>query len=1142
MKNAKKIIAFLMALTLLVSTIQMPVMAATTKKATIKTVSIVKPETKTLVLKAKKSYQLKTKVTVNGKISKKVTYKSSNEKVATVSKNGKIKALKKGKTTITVRSKVNKKKKTTLKVIVGTPVKSVKLNKSKVKTQVGKKVKLKATVSPKKSSVKGVKFTSSNKKVATVSKKGVVTCKKAGKVTITATAKDGSAKKAKCTITIKKKKTEPSNKPVTPNKPGTPNKPVTPNKPDDKDDQDNKGDEDNKLSYDGYNLKWEDDFDGDALNEDDWNYEEHAPGWVNSELQAYVKSDQNVYVKDGKLVIQPVKTKNEDGSYSITSGRINTQGKHDFTYGLFEVRAKVPSGKGFLPAFWMMPTDENLYGQWPRCGEIDAMEVMGQETDKVYGTIHYGSPHAEKQGTYTLENGNFADEYHTFSCDWQPGKITWYVDGIKYHETSDWFTAVEGETEVAYPAPFDQPFYMILNLAVGGSWVGYPDDDADYINTQSYSIDYVKVYQKDSYNEDVEKPVNEVIIRDPDANGNYVNNGDFAKTEDLTDDIDWKFLTTLEGEGNAVIKNKAIEIHTDKAGTVDYSIQLVQPSIPAEKGGEYTVTFDAWADEARTMKVDVSAPDRSYKRYLNDTVVDLTTEKQTYTYTYTMTDKPDANARLEFNFGATDSTATVYITNVSIKKTAQKEIDNSKKPLSDGNYIYNGGFQEGKNRLGDWTVTNNCQAVVSVTGLADGRRLMVKADTKNKADVILSQDGLPLNVETEYALSFDAQADTDMQLDVVIAGETFTADVTTDKQTFNYVFKTPEELTDAFKTITYFLGNKGTIYLDNVRVVENTLIKNGSFKAGFSGYEVYAEGSTDVSYVVDSQTEDCAADFTIKDTGAQDWMIQLKQNNISLEEGQWYRLSLKAKSDMNRKLMVALQRDGSSDDDWTPYSGSKTVDLTDEYQSIVVEFKMKNKSDPRTILSISMGAVGGVQIKQQHRICIDDIILEKIDAPKVDETESDVNLIKNADFSEGDNGLSNWEGGIMGDAVGTQTVDKGVITYELSDVGTADWNVQLKQTGLALENGKTYEASITLKSTEARTVLLNFMSNTYKWYGGETIVLPKNEEVVKTITFTMNEETDTDAGFFLSMGKIADVDTPASTITVSNISLKKLAE
>ena len=597
---------------------------------------------------------------------------------------------------------------------------------------------------------------------------------------------------------------------------------------------------------------------------------------------------------------------------------------------------------------------------------------------------------------------------------------------------------------------------MILNLAVGGSWVGYPDDDADYINTQSYSIDYVKVYQKDSYNEDVEKPVNEVIIRDPDANGNYVNNGDFAKTEDLTDDIDWKFLTALEGEGNAVIKNKAIEIHTDKAGTVDYSIQLVQPSIPAEKGGEYTVTFDAWADEARTMKVDVSAPDRSYKRYLNDTVVDLTTEKQTYTYTYTMTDKPDANARLEFNFGATDSTATVYITNVSIKKTAQKEIDNSKKPLSDGNYIYNGGFQEGKNRLGDWTVTNNCQAVVSVTGLADGRRLMVKADTKNKADVILSQDGLPLNVETEYALSFDAQADTDMQLDVVIAGETFTADVTTDKQTFNYVFKTPEELTDAFKTITYFLGNKGTIYLDNVRVVENTLIKNGSFKAGFSGYEVYAEGSTDVSYVVDSQTEDYAADFTIKDTGAQDWMIQLKQNNISLEEGQWYRLSLKAKSDMNRKLMVALQRDGSSDDDWTPYSGSKTVDLTDEYQSIVVEFKMKNKSDPRTILSISMGAVGDVQIKQQHRICIDDIILEKIDAPKVDETESDVNLIKNADFSEGDNGLSNWEGGIMGDAVGTQTVDKGVITYELSDAGTADWNVQLKQMGLALENGNPF--------------------------------------------------------------------------------------
>ena len=220
-----------------------------------------------------------------------------------------------------------------------------------------------------------------------------------------------------------------------------------------------------ELLKEGYQLKWQDNFDGDTLNRADWNVELHKKGWVNEEWQAYVDSDKNIQVKDGKLLIKPVETVNEDGTKSYTSGRINTQGKHDFKYGYFECRAKVPTGKGYLPAFWMMPTDENLYGQWPKCGEIDIMEVMGQETNKAYGTIHYGEPHDQSQGTYTVDaKDNFADQYHTYACDWEPGKITWYIDGVKYHEESDWFSAKSGQGEVTYPAPFDQPFYMILNL------------------------------------------------------------------------------------------------------------------------------------------------------------------------------------------------------------------------------------------------------------------------------------------------------------------------------------------------------------------------------------------------------------------------------------------------------------------------------------------------------------------------------------------------------------------------------------------------------------------------------------------------------------------------------------------------------
>lgn len=278
-----------------------------------------------------------------------------------------------------------------------------------------------------------------------------------------------------------------------------------------------KAQENNTLSYEGYTKVWGDEFDGDSLNRDDWNVETHEKGWVNCELQEYVDSEENIQVKDGKLVINPVKKvssieSNDAAStkevVSYTSGRISTQNKQTFTYGRFECRAKVPKGQGYLPAFWLMANDENLYGQWPRCGEIDCMEVMGQETNKAYGTVHYGNPHAQSQGTYyTGENeSDFSDDFHVFTCDWEPGKITWYVDGVKYHEENDWYSTTVGQGTLAYPAPFDQPFYIILNLAVGGSWVGNPNDETSFENNP-YEIDYVRVYQKDSYNEDVKRPV-----------------------------------------------------------------------------------------------------------------------------------------------------------------------------------------------------------------------------------------------------------------------------------------------------------------------------------------------------------------------------------------------------------------------------------------------------------------------------------------------------------------------------------------------------------------------------------------------------------------------------------------------------------
>lgn len=184
-----------------------------------------------------------------------------------------------------------------------------------------------------------------------------------------------------------------------------------------------------------------------------------------------MQTAQNIHVDDGKLVLESKGTTKD----SITSGRVNTQGKFDFKYGIAEVSAIVPEGEGFLPAFWLMPTNENLYGEWPRCGEIDAMEVMGKESDLLYGTLHFGNPHSQSQGTYRLPSGQrFSAGYHKFTVEWMPGKIIWYVDGVKYHEESDWYSTTVGAGTASYPAPFDQNFYLILNLAVGNEWAGAP--------------------------------------------------------------------------------------------------------------------------------------------------------------------------------------------------------------------------------------------------------------------------------------------------------------------------------------------------------------------------------------------------------------------------------------------------------------------------------------------------------------------------------------------------------------------------------------------------------------------------------------------------------------------------------------------
>lgn len=223
-----------------------------------------------------------------------------------------------------------------------------------------------------------------------------------------------------------------------------------------------------------------------------------------------------------------------------------------------------------------------------------------------------------------------------------------------------------------------------------------------------------------------------VVLREPDEQGNYINNGDFSDEKDLGDDTGWQFFTAEGGEASAEIKDNKILITTEKEGSADYSIQFVQADLPVKKGSTYRVSFDASAAADRTMKVGISAPDHDYKRYLNDTVVELTTKKKTFTYEFTMEDEDDANGRMEFNLGACGSTDAVTISNVSVIMTdgAAKEEKNPSEDVTQTEW-----FQSGLSRV-NMGFTNaytneNGEQIISACGMlrtASGKVRVLSAD------------------------------------------------------------------------------------------------------------------------------------------------------------------------------------------------------------------------------------------------------------------------------------------------------------------------------------------------------------------------------------------------------------------------------
>jgi len=246
----------------------------------------------------------------------------------------------------------------------------------------------------------------------------------------------------------------------------------------------------------GWKLAWSDEFngpDGSPVDRSKWILETGGEGWGNEELEYYTDRAANVFLRNGDLVLRALAEKypeSDPKARNYTSARLKTMGKFSRMYGRFEARIKVPFGQGMWPAFWMLGDDIEKAG-WPGCGEIDIMENVGKEPSVIHGSIH-GPGYTGNVGIeapYTLPGGQrFADDFHVFAVEWSPEAIAFYVDQTMYVKRT------RPDLKPGWRWVFDKPFFLILNLAVGGDWPGAPDSSTRF--PQEMLVDYVRVYER----------------------------------------------------------------------------------------------------------------------------------------------------------------------------------------------------------------------------------------------------------------------------------------------------------------------------------------------------------------------------------------------------------------------------------------------------------------------------------------------------------------------------------------------------------------------------------------------------------------------------------------------------------------------
>jgi len=908
----------------------------------------------------------------------------------------------------------------------------------------------------------------------------------------------------------------------------------------------NSSDNSDKINW---KLTWSDEFDGTDIDTSKWTYDMGnwivgedgsaiSAGWGNNEKEYYTDSSDNSFVEDGKLIIRALKEETSDtyGSYDYTSAKLKTKGLFSQKYGRFEIRAKLPAGQGFWPAFWMLPEDER-YGGWAASGEIDILEAWGSKPGITSGTIHYGGvwPNNTYQGSsYEFPNNSTFEDFHNYAVEWTPGKITWFVDGVEYNSLNNWYNQDSNGERYSYPAPFDQEFFMVLNLAVGGWFDGDPTDETDF--PSQMEVDYVRVYEPSNgkYDDPLEPEVTVEELpedaRTPLADGNYIFNGDFSDPVQVNPlaDLDfgdgWNlvYLDDFGGSGSVSVADNAAKIDITSAGSQDYSVQLIQLTTLG-KGRYYELSFDAKASKPRDMKAKIGGgADRGFSAYSGNYSIALSDEYETYTYQFLMSDDTDTAARLEFNLGL--STEDVWIKNVTLKEISEpiKDYNSPKTPLDDGNLLYNGAFdKETMDRMAYWNfAVEDGKANASVSEETRQVCIDMKHSYSDPMAVRLWQEGLLVESGTDYLLTFDAKADEDRDIKVLVTDEDgnvcYQEEValTQDMTSFDISFTNELETNNGGILRFDLAGDKGQVYLDNVAMkatsvdfssIDTYPIKNGDFAAGLDPWTYYVDWSAQGTVWEAGQK----GQIDISNVGPETWGVLMAQGPFVTSNKAPYVLSFDVESTVARNMEVVIENSSyfrylnekiSISPDVTHYEFTFNFPLVD---SVELKFLMGNTDET-------------INENQPHSIFIDNVDLHVVGAPLPDDTDtgsgdtgdtsgdtaSNGPIISNGLFEENSDDWNLY----ASDGANTElSIDNQELKVLFpAYAGWFKWSTQVYQDTIELKGGSTYRLSFDARSSIDRDIWLEMTG-----MEAQTVALTSD---MTTYTYELSPAEDTSSG------------------------------